>query len=152
MDKLHFTTLISNKVKLIRTEYDYSQEKMAQMLGISKKTLVQIEKGRVEAGWTVVVALCALFHESEVLTNALGDDPLELARLLAQDEQQLAKNKTLGGKVWWEEVSKSERFLLQRNLISNHFRILDEEHYRVYSTFDEIDAKKRFIELNIEMK
>lgn len=150
MDKEQLIRIISNKVKLIRVEYDFSQEKMAQMLGISKKTLVQIEKGRVEAGWTVVIALCALFHESEVLINELGDDPLELARLLAQDDHYIEKNKTLGGKVWWAEISRAERFVLQRNIISNHFRILDEDHYRVYSTFDEADAKKRFNELNAE--
>lgn len=150
MDKMHFTTLISMKLKLIRTEYDFSQEKLAQMIGISKKTLVQIEKGRVEASWTVVVAVCALFHDSEILTNELGDDPLELVRLLAQDEQPVGMSKTFGGKIWWTEISKSERYILQRNLVSNHFRILDESHYRVYSTFDEIDATKRFIELNAE--
>ncbi len=49
MDKDYITELISSKLRLIRTESRYTQEKMANVLGISKKTLVQIEKGRSTA-------------------------------------------------------------------------------------------------------
>ncbi|RCK09687.1 hypothetical protein DT075_36260 [Bacillus licheniformis] len=51
---------------------------MANVLGMSKKTLVQIEKGRSAAGWAHVVAVCALFRNSEVLQAVLGDEPLEV--------------------------------------------------------------------------
>jgi DNA-binding XRE family transcriptional regulator len=48
---------------------------MAEIQGISKKTLVQIEKGRQEAGWSQVVAVWALFQESQILQHVLGGDP-----------------------------------------------------------------------------
>lgn len=50
MDKEYITELISSKLRLIRAESGYTQEKMANVLGMSKKTLVQIEKGRSAAG------------------------------------------------------------------------------------------------------
>ncbi|PFB11956.1 helix-turn-helix domain-containing protein, partial [Bacillus cereus] len=42
MNKELIIELISMKIKLIRTEKGYTQDKMAEVLGISKKTLVQI--------------------------------------------------------------------------------------------------------------
>lgn len=50
--------------KLIRTEFNYSQEHMAEILGISKKTLVEIEKDRRSLGWSGSVVLCSLFHDA----------------------------------------------------------------------------------------
>lgn len=44
MNKETVIDLISKNVRLIRLERGYSQEKMATVLGISKKTLVQVEK------------------------------------------------------------------------------------------------------------
>jgi hypothetical protein len=41
---------------------------------------------------------------------------------------------------------------LQQNHISQHFRILDNEDYRWYSTFDKKDALKRLNELADEIK
>jgi transcriptional regulator with XRE-family HTH domain len=49
MSRILFIELVDNKLKLIRTEYNYSQEKMAKILGISKK-------GRSSLGWTAAVA------------------------------------------------------------------------------------------------
>ena len=57
MDKQEVIDLLSSKMKLIRVEKGYTQDKMAEVLGISKKTLVQIEKERTQANWTQVVAL-----------------------------------------------------------------------------------------------
>lgn len=83
MDKEYITELISSKLRLIRAESGYTQEKMANVLGMSKKTLVQIEKGRSAAGWAHVVAVCALFRNSEVLQAVLGDEPLEVVETVA---------------------------------------------------------------------
>ena len=46
MDKQEFIELVNSKLKLIRVENDLSQEKMSEVIGLSKKTLVEIEKGR----------------------------------------------------------------------------------------------------------
>ncbi|WP_458412985.1 helix-turn-helix domain-containing protein [Schinkia sp. CFF1] len=147
MDRETTIVLISEKIKLIRTELGFTQDKMAEILGISKKTLVQIEKGRNTANWTTIVTVCALFNNSEVLNSKLGDDPVEFIKLIAFNNTEGRKEKTLGGKVWWKEVYKKGNFRLQQNVISNHYRILDDENYRWYSTFNLDDAKKRCNEL-----
>ncbi|WP_139223960.1 helix-turn-helix transcriptional regulator [Lentibacillus halodurans] len=68
---------ISAKMKLIRIENNYTQEQMATVLGISKKSLVQIEKRRINANWTITIATCALFRNSEIIRHALGGDALK---------------------------------------------------------------------------
>jgi DNA-binding XRE family transcriptional regulator len=136
--------LISTKVKLIRTEKGYTQDKMAEVLGISKKTLVQIEKGRTNAGWTNTVAICALFRDSEVLQFSLGDDPLVVIETMAHNSTSIFKEKTLGGKVWWKQIQEKGSFRLQQNLISQHYRILDNQDYRWFNSFDLEEALKQF--------
>ncbi|WOV83753.1 helix-turn-helix domain-containing protein [Sporosarcina jeotgali] len=139
---------ISQRAILIRTEAGYSQETMASILGISKKTLVQIEKNRTAASWTVVVAIIALFSDSEIIQSLLGDAPLEVIRTIAHNGLDRPKGKTLGGKVWWKELENESEFRIQQNLISQHFRILDKEDYVWFSTFDEQEVLERFHELS----
>lgn len=148
MDKENFIELISNKMKLVRTEQEFSQDKMAEILGISKKTLVQIEKGRTTASWTTVVAFCALFNHSELLVSLIGDNPVEFVQLIAKNIDDTPKEKTMGGKIWWKEIKVKGHFRLQQNLISNHYRILDEDNYRWFSSFEEDEATKRLDELS----
>jgi DNA-binding XRE family transcriptional regulator len=140
MNKENIIELISTKIKLIRTEKGYTQDKMAEILGISKKTLVQIEKGRSNAGWTNTIAICALFRDSEVLQSILGDDPLVVIEILAYNRIYKSKGKTLGGKVWWKQIEEKGNFRLQQNLISQHYRILDENDYRWFSSFEKEEA------------
>lgn len=147
MNEQQLIELISLKLRVVRLEKEYSQQKMADIIGISKKTLIQIEKGRTLASWTAVVAVCALFRDSDVLQAALGGDPLEVAETIAHNGIDRPIDKSLGGKVWWREIDKKGRFRLQQNIISQHFRILDEDHYRWYSSFDEEEAKQRLDEL-----
>ena len=59
MNREEIIMLVSDKLRLIRAEAGYTQDKMAEIIGVSKKTLVQIEKGRVLAGWSTVVTVCA---------------------------------------------------------------------------------------------
>jgi hypothetical protein len=54
----------------------------------------------------------------------------------------------MGGKVWWNEILKQGRFKLQQNVISKHYRILDEEGYRWYSSLDKNEALARLKEVN----
>ncbi|PLR81203.1 transcriptional regulator [Bacillus canaveralius] len=138
---------VSDKMRLIRTEAGYTQDKMAEVIGVSKKTLVQIEKGRAFAGWSTVVTVCALFRETETVKFLFGNEPLEVLETIAREGIDFRKEKTLGGKMWWREVAKANGFILQQNIISQHFRILDEDHYRIYSSFDEEAARERFVEL-----
>ncbi|MGF2615197.1 helix-turn-helix domain-containing protein [Rossellomorea vietnamensis] len=147
MTKEELILLVSEKLKVIRAEAGYTQDRMASVIGVSKKTLVQIEKGRLVAGWTTIVAVCALFRSSETLMNSFGGDPLEVIEVVAREDIDYRKEKTLGGKIWWKEVNKDGGYILQQNIISNHYRILDEDYYRIYSTFDGKLAKTRMNEL-----
>ncbi|WP_100403232.1 helix-turn-helix transcriptional regulator [Bacillus sp. FJAT-42315] len=144
MDKQQVNELLSGKLKLIRTEKGYTQDKMSEVLGMSKKTLVQIEKGRTLAGWTTVVALCALFRESEILQGCLGDDPVEMVETIAHNSISTPKEKTMGGRVWWREVESCHGVRLQQNVISGHFRILDKEDYRLFSGYDKEEAYREW--------
>lgn len=136
MTKDDLVQLVSSKLKVIRAENDLSQEKMADLLGLSKKTLVQIEKGRVPASWSVSIAVCSLFRESEVLQSACGGNPFEVIEALMDIGSVCRKEKTLGGKIWWKIEKQMGKFRLQRNVISGHYRILDDEDYRWCSSFD----------------
>lgn len=120
---------------------------MAEILGVSKKTLVQIEKGRISAGWAVAVACCAIFRNDETLQMALGGVPLELVDLFSAQNIFAQGTKTLGGKVWWRKVDSTGDYVLQQNIISRHYRILDSENIRWFSTFDEHEARVRLKEL-----
>lgn len=138
---------VSEKLRLIRTEAGYTQDKMAEIVGLSKKTLVQIEKGRVLANWAVVVSICALFRETETVLFLFGNEPLEVLETVAREGIEVRKRKTFGGRIWWKEISKKSGFILQQNILSKHFRIVDGESYRIFSSLDEKHSKSRFKEL-----
>ncbi len=147
MNRDDLILLISNKLKLIRTEKDFTQDKMAEMLGLSKKTLVQIEKGRTLAGWTTTIAVCTLFRRSDILLHELGDDPLIIIDTLVFESHNRPRLKTMGGVIWWKEIKRNTNYILQQNLISQHYRILDNDNYNIYSSFDEAESLQRFNEL-----
>lgn len=138
---------VSEKIRLIRAEAGYTQDKMAEIIGVSKKTLVQIEKGRMYANWTTVVAVCALFRETETVQYLFGNEPLEVLETVARDGIDYRKEKTLGGKIWWREVKKKNGFILQQNILSQHYRILDDEYFRIFSSTEEKASLERFDEL-----
>ncbi|OLS33601.1 helix-turn-helix transcriptional regulator [Bacillus sp. MRMR6] len=148
MNRTEIIKIVSDKLRLIRTEAGYTQDKMAEIIGVSKKTLVQIEKGRVQAGWSTVVTVCALFRETETVQFLFGNEPLEVLETVAREGIDYRKMKTLGGRIWWKEVSKKNGYVLQQNIISKHFRILDDKRYRIFSSFDEKLTKARFKELS----
>lgn len=147
MNREEIIAKVSEKLRLIRTEAGYTQDKMADIIGVSKKTLVQIEKGRVQANWSTVVSICALFRETETVQFLFGNEPLEVLETVAREEIDYRKVKTLGGKIWWRVLSKKSTFVLQQNILSKHFRILDKENHRIFSSFDEELSRQRFKEL-----
>lgn len=124
MDKQQFTDLLQTKFKMVRIEAGYTQDTMAQTIGLSKKTLVQIEKERVLPNWTTCVSLCALFRDSEVLQNTLGGDPLEVIQVISRGAcaypDQDNKNE-----LWWTTIETDRDIILQQNKISNLYRVLD---------------------------
>ena len=147
MNKDEIIRLISERMRLIRVEVDYTQDKMAEIIGISKKTLVQIEKERNAASWTAVVAVVSLFRETLTVQTLFGGDPLEVIETVSRGKIDYRKEKMLGGKVWWKDILAEGGYVLQQNMISEHYRILDNDQYRIYSSLNEEDTHNKFKEL-----
>lgn len=143
MNRNEFVGITDEKLKLVRTEFGYNQEKMADILGISKKTLVQIEKGRSSLGWTGAVALCSIFERSEVLEAAFGGGAAEMIMALAFQDSDPNYPKTMGGKIWWKTLEETLKYKVQQNLVSQHYRILDQNDRRLFSSFELQAIKKQ---------
>ncbi|GAA0179556.1 helix-turn-helix domain-containing protein [Clostridium sediminicola] len=153
MNREEFIDKIDSKVKLIRNEKDFTQDKMARIIGISKKTLVQVEKGRSSIGWMGAISVCSIFKDSEILQMTFGGDTQDIIRCLAFDNYEENYNNllsaTMGGKIWWKEVEGNENFKIQVNIVSNHYRILDNKNRRISFSFDIDYIKKRYSELSM---
>lgn len=142
-----FVGEMDSLVKLVRTEYGFTQDVMARVLGISKKTLVEIEKGRTSLGWTGAVALCTIFAASQVLAGRLGGEAGDMVRALAFRDTRPVYPKTMGGKVWWRTVEQVGDHVIQQNILSQHYRALDGEDGRICSSFDLEEVRRRLAEL-----
>ena len=135
MTKKEFAATLDSALKAVRKEYGFTQEKMAAVLGISKKTLVAIEKGRSSLGWTGAAAFAAILRESCILQAQFGGDLDDLVEALAFAEAEPQYPKTMGGRVWWREIWKEKGYRIQQNVVSGHFRLLDRENRRLMASF-----------------
>lgn len=144
MDRDTFIREMDRQVKLVRTECGYTQETMAHILGMSKKTLVEIEKGRSTLGWMGAVAFASLFADSQVLAGLLGGEASDMLQALAFQGRRPVFGKTMGGRVWWRPVEEGRGWRLQQNIISQHYRALDREDHRICSSFD-LDEIRRYL-------
>ncbi|MBT2668782.1 hypothetical protein J7J00_25590 [Bacillus sp. ISL-4] len=70
------------------------------------------------------------------------DNPVDFVQLIVCKNGGTPKEKTMGG-IWWKEVEYRGDFRLQQNLISNHYRILDQYGYR----FNKEESLSRLNEL-----
>ena len=148
MERSEFISIMNRKIKLIRTEFDLTQEKMAEAIGISKKTLVEIEKGRNSLSWSAAVAAAVIFADSSILDEAFGGETSDLVKVVALNGLDAKlPDKTMGGRVWWQDIKESKGYRIQQNIISRHYRILDAEDRRFFSTFDKKEAESRLKEL-----
>lgn len=146
MDKTEFIDKVNEKIKLIRTEGDFSQDKMAEVLGISKKTLVEIEKGRSSFTWTGAVCAVTLFEYSEIVRMTFGEDVNEIVKTIAFTHYPADYPSTLGGKVWWRVVNEVNGYKVQQNILSQHYRILDSKDRRICSSYSLDFINKRISE------
>jgi DNA-binding XRE family transcriptional regulator len=148
MDRIEFVGKADEKLKLVRTEYGLNQETMADVLGISKKTLVQIEKGRSSLGWTGAVALCTIFERSEVLEAVFGGAAAEMILTLAFQDSEPDYPRTMGGKIWWKTIEQTGKYKIQQNIVSQHYRILDQNDRRIFSSFELQEIKNQLKKLS----
>lgn len=148
MERAEFISIMNSKIKLIRTEFDLTQEKMAEAIGLSKKTLVEIEKGRNSLSWSAAVAAAVIFADSGILEDAFGGETSDLVKVIAfQGLDAKLPDKTMGGRIWWQDIKETKGYRIQQNIISRHFRILDAEDRRFFSTFDKKEAESKLKEL-----
>ena len=136
MKREEFISICDKKIKLVRAEYSFSQDKMAKIIGLSKKTLVEIEKGRSTLGFMGSVCLCSIFSDSEVIESTFGGNPEEIIKALSFENLSESYPKTMGGKVWWTDVLSKNGYKIQQNYISKHYRLLDKDDKRLISSFD----------------
>lgn len=136
MTRNDFINMMNEQVKLIRSEYGLTQDKMSTLLGLSKKTLVEIEKGRSSLGWTASVALASIFSNSSILINALGGNVEDIIVAIAFNDVDVKYPKTWGGKLWWKTIKAKEGYRIQQNMVSQHYRLLDPLYRRHYASFD----------------
>ncbi|MCU4760090.1 MULTISPECIES: helix-turn-helix transcriptional regulator [unclassified Bacillus (in: firmicutes)] len=147
MDKQEFIQLVNKKLKLIRIENDLSQDKMSEVIGLSKKTLVEIEKGRRSLTWTGAVCVVTLFEDSDIIQMTFGDDINEIIKTIAFTHYNNSSSKTLGGKLWWRQIRELNGYKIQQNILSQHYRILNKENHRICSSFELDEIERRFIEV-----
>jgi DNA-binding XRE family transcriptional regulator len=147
MTRKEFIRKVEEKIKIIRAEYNYTQDKMAEILGMSKKTLVQIEKERSSLGWSGAVTFCTIFKNSEILKMTFGGDPIDVILILAFETYEKEYDPTMGGKIWWNNIKDTGDYRIQQNMISKHYRILDKNNSRILSSYDLNYIEKRLDEL-----
>jgi DNA-binding XRE family transcriptional regulator len=143
-----FDRMISDKLKLIRTEAELTQDRMADMIGISKKTLVQVEKGRQTLGFTASALVAVLFRHSELVQSMFGDSVLEILDLVSTKARSKVWYKTMGGKVWWTEERRDGSYILQKHILTGHYRIIDTDYYLHYYSLEKKEACRRLRELS----
>ena len=142
MDRKEFMKTINGSLKLVRTEYGMTQDKMALALGISKKSLVESEKGRRELGWTECAALATVFGQSHILQNAFGTDPADIVQAIAFDDLEVKYPPTMGGIFWWNDVKVQDGYRIQQNMISQHYRLLNDKNQRLIASFELADVEE----------
>ena len=136
MDRKQFVFRMSGKCRLVRNEYGFSQEEMSKVLGISKKSLVESEKGRRLLSWTECVTLATVFSQSRILQDEFGGELSDMIKAIAFDNTEVNYPKTMGGKVWWKLVEEHGGYRIQQNILSLHYRLLDPHDGRMISSFD----------------
>ncbi len=171
MDKNTLIATCDRELRLLRYEFGLTQDDMARELGISKKTLVGIEKGRSSLGWTGSAALCLLFGDSQTLRRELDGDPADMAAGLREHTNPTVEGNVKIKKMSSDAVASDEsddaaggissplwRFVgtpfgirAEQNLISEHYRLIDGGR-RLFASFDYAEIEAAAARLSREKK
>ena len=115
---------------------------MAYILGLSKKTLVEIEKERSSLGWSGSVTLCSIFFESRVLNEIFSENPLSVIRKIAFENSEPNYRRANTTRVWWHTVLEKNGFIIEQNIVSQHYRLIAPDNSILASSFDMDDLLK----------
>ena len=140
MTRESFIALCDRKEKLVRNELGYSQEKMSTLLGISKKTLVEIEKWRSSLGWQGAVTLCTLFQNTRGITLTFGSDIPALLRALTEDAAYLQPMESPYAA--WVPILELDGKTIEQNAASQLYR-LRAEGETLAASFELAELRKR---------
>ena len=146
-EKEKFIAKTTGFLKQIRSSSSLTQETMSELIGMSKKTYIQTELGRRQLSWAETISFCCVFKDKLMLIEAYeGQDPLKLINEIAENEIKLAQvenTKTY----WWNNIISGNGFVVQQNIISEEFRILDDNGNVLYTTLL-FDVIKQYLEDN----
>lgn len=53
---------LNNKVMEYRQKYNYSQDKLAQLVGVSRQTIISIEKGKYNPSLPLAIKIARTFN------------------------------------------------------------------------------------------
>ena len=140
MTRESFIALCDRKEKLVRNELGYSQEKMSSLLGVSKKTLVEIEKWRSSLGWQGAVTLCTLFQNTREITLTFGSDIAALLQAMTADAAYLPKVESPYAS--WIPILQIEDHFIEQNTASQLYR-LRRNGETVGASFELAELRKR---------
>ncbi len=151
MTKKEFIEKIYQLEPAVRAEFDLTQEKMASAIGVSKKTLVEIEKRRISMRWSEAVALACVFSASQILQNAFGGNPTECISDIALLGLEARKPERSFLDFWWNEIERNEFFSIKQNIITSHYRLMYGNE-KILSSFEYNIIKDEMDELTKKMK
>ena len=146
MTKLDLCMTIQNNLLKLRKETELSQEVFADMIGVTKKTYIQLEKERSKLKWSEAVTISTLFQDTDTIQNIYGEDIIEIIQVLALKKMPKRQLPTLGGTKWWTKIRQEDDYVLQQHKLTKHYRILDKNDYRVFFSLSEIEAFNHFSE------
>lgn len=85
---------------------------------------------------------CTIFERSEVLEAAFGGGAQDMIVALAFQDSEPNYPKTMGGRSGGKHWRKQLRYKVQQNVVSQHYRILDQDDRRLFSSFELQSIKK----------
>lgn len=87
LKKLDLIMTLTMELPVLRARLGFSQEKMAQNIGVSRQTYGAIEKGARKMTWTIFMALLAVLDLNEATSVMLDQIPgfIQSVRSLIHD-------------------------------------------------------------------
>ena len=79
--------------------------------------------------------MASIFSDSTILHDAIGGDISDLIIAVGLRDVDVDYPKTWGGKVWWKTITEMKGYRIQQNIFSRHYRLLEPENRRIYTSF-----------------
>ena len=146
MSKRDFCKIIHQELHEIREEYNLSQMAFASMMGVSKKTYIQLEKKRIVLKWSEAVTVASIFNDSIAIKRHYGDDVISIIQLHTFDQSIVSMNGYQSNDAH-DIVMNSDDYSLIRIKVSNLFKIIDNFDKSLYASFSERDIIEKFNEI-----